>query len=108
LNYDPARISWSDGLITPAEKGKQHQFESGQMVESIYRPFFRQHLYYARSLHERVYQMPKLFPEPFLKILVICATGLGERREFAVFMAEHIPDLHLFADATLSRRAGRK
>jgi predicted helicase len=95
--YDADKISWTD-LISDAEKGKQHSFETDTIVQSIYRPFFKQHLYFSPLLNHRVNQMPKLFPEPFLKNLVICATGLGERREFAVFMAEHIPDLHLFAD----------
>jgi predicted helicase len=94
LNYDPARISWTRALEWDAEKGKEHHIEDGNIVQSIYRPFFRQHLYHSRGLNEMVYQMPKLFPEPFLKNLVICVSGLGGTKENTAIICNCIPDLN--------------
>lgn len=92
--YDADKISWTRALEWDAEKGKQHSFEDGAMVQSIYRPFFKQHLYSSRALNEMVYQMPKLFPKPGLKNLVICVSGLGGTKENTAIMTGIIPDLN--------------
>lgn len=99
LNYHPARISWTEGLISDSEKRKQHQFEDGIIAESIYRPFFKQNLYVSRALNERQGQMPKLFPEPFLKNLVICVNAQDGNKNLSAIVTNCIPDLHFNGDA---------
>jgi len=92
LNYDLQGISWSDGLISDAAKRKQHHFEDGMIAESIYRPFFKQHLYVSCALNERQGQMPKLFSEPSLKNLVITVPGIGGTKDFYALMTNCIKD----------------
>jgi predicted helicase len=62
VSHDPSRISWTRALKADLVKGKRFRFEQGELVQSLYRPFTRQWLYYSRHFNEMVYQMPRLFP----------------------------------------------
>ena len=94
LEYDSKQISWTQALIWDVEKEKQYRFESKNITTSYYRPFYKQKLYFSRSLNERVYQIPKLFPTPEHKNLVICVTGKGAKNESLPIITDHIPDLN--------------
>jgi len=64
VDNDPAKISWSTGLISDLSRDKRLAFNSNAAVPTLYRPFSKSWLYYDRRLNERVYQMPKIFPLP--------------------------------------------
>ena len=92
LNYDATKISWTRALEWDVEKAKKHSFENGKIVPCMYRPFFKQNLYFSRGMNEMVYQIPKLFPSPDIQNIVICvATDL--RKDFSVLVSNLIPDL---------------
>lgn len=93
LNFDDKKISWTRALIWDAEKGKQIQFKKESIRIASYRPFFKQFLYFDRSLNEMVYQIPKLFPKKEFENLVICVPGAGDSKEFSLLIAKNIPDL---------------
>jgi predicted helicase len=94
LDYDSNKISWTRALVWDAEKGKEYQFESKNMVFSIYRPYFKQFLYFSRNLNEMVYQIPKLFPTSETQNLVICISGIGGTKENSTIIADNITDLN--------------
>lgn len=96
VDYSTARISWTRAVLADAHKCRLYNVESCQYVESIYRPFFKQHLLFYKPLNEMVYQIPKLFPTPQHKNLVICVGGLACRRDGAIFISKWIPDLNIF------------
>ncbi len=89
------KISWSDGLKFLYDKGKVLSIHKDCFIEAIYRPFFKQQFYYHRDLIERVYQIPKLFPTPQHKNLVICVSGIGASKDFSALMTDCVPDLQL-------------
>jgi predicted helicase len=62
LDNDPKSISWSDGLRSSVQRGKRLDVQDGEFIQAVYRPFDTEWLFYGRALNERVYQMPKLFP----------------------------------------------
>ncbi|MGI9159077.1 MAG: type ISP restriction/modification enzyme, partial [Saprospiraceae bacterium] len=64
----------------------------------LYRPFFKQHLYFAREVNDMVYQIPKLFPTPNTPNLVISVSCVGSPKGLSVLMADCIPDLHMNGD----------
>lgn len=98
---DATRISWSANLQTSFSKKREINFEEKDCRIGLYRPFNKLHVYFNREMNERVYQMPKLFPTPETKNLVICLPGIGGRWvEFSPFMVNDIPDLHLHNDGT--------
>ncbi|MCI5116068.1 MAG: helicase, partial [Candidatus Electrothrix sp. AX1] len=98
LSYKNSRISWTTALIRDTEKNVKHSIDTKNIVQSVYRPFFKQYLYFSRILNERVYQIPKLFPAPELGNLVICVSAPGGNKRFSVFISDCIPDLHLNGD----------
>ncbi|WP_300807797.1 type ISP restriction/modification enzyme [uncultured Desulfovibrio sp.] len=98
---DATRISWSANLQASFSKKREINFEEKDCRIGLYRPFNKLHVYFNREMNERVYQMPKLFPTPETKNLVICLPGIGGRWvEFSPFMVNDIPDLHLHNDGT--------
>ena len=94
-------IKWSSSLFTKAEKGTLLSFNKGKIFQSLYRPFNRMACYFDDSIVHRAGQMPKLFPTPETRNLVICLTSPGgERAPFSIFISNKIIDLHFQSDGT--------
>jgi predicted helicase len=89
--YDSAKISWNRGFKQDIGRGKSILFNEADMRIALYRPFFKQHLYFSRQVNDMVYQLPKLYP-PSFKNIVLCISGAS------IFISELIPDLHLNGD----------
>ena len=62
LNNDPTKISWTANLKSSAEKHQKLDVTCGEYVQSVYRPFSKQWLFFSRKLNERVGQIPQMFP----------------------------------------------
>lgn len=93
VNTDAKKISWSSGLKQELVRGKISKFESDCLVQSLYRPFTRQWLYYNRTFNDRVSQMPCIFPmEQVVENRVIQITGIGGKKSFSVLMTENLID----------------
>lgn len=95
VDYSTHKISWTVAVLSDIQKNKPYNIQDCQFRESIYRPFFKQHLLYYRSLNERMYQIPKLFPTPNHRNLVICVSGLGVSKDFSTLITDCIPDVQL-------------
>ncbi len=91
---DATRISWSANLQTSFSKKREINFEEKDCRICLYRPFNKLHVYFNREMNERVYQMPKLFPTPETKNIVICIAGVGAQRDFSSLIVDELPDLH--------------
>jgi len=97
IDTDPAKISWTHNVKEELAKGKPLSFDAECLTPSLYRPFSRQWLYYSRAFNERVYQMPRIFPDGAAENRVICVTGLGEAAGFSPLMSNSIPNFHFVA-----------
>jgi predicted helicase len=97
IDTDPKKISWSRGLKEDAKKNKEYKFEFESIVQSMYRPFFRQWIYFNRNLNEMVGQIPKLFPTPQHQNIVISVTGIGANKPFSAFVTKIIPDYEMMS-----------
>lgn len=95
VNSDSKKISWTVNLKTELVQKRQHKFDKSCIVQSLYRPFSKQWMYFNRRLNERVYQIPRLFPTPCHKNIVISVTGVGASKPFSAVMTNAIPNLHL-------------
>ncbi len=92
VDYDSTKISWTRAVLNDFHKQRKFFYEKGEIVESLYRPFFKQQLFYYRPLNEMMYQMPKLFPSKKHQNIVICVqTDL--RKPFSVLISDRIFDL---------------
>ncbi|REG60076.1 putative helicase [Paraburkholderia sp. BL6669N2] len=92
---DRTRISWSDGLKQEFTRNNRFAFDAECLTPSMYRPFSKQWLYYSRSFNERVYQMPRIFPNTMATNKVIAISGPGGRTNFTALMVDCIPSLHM-------------
>ena len=95
IDTDPERISWSRALKADARRDKPLEYQATSVIQSAYRPFCKQWLYFNRRLNERVCQMPKLFPTSKHRNVVISASGIGAAKGFSSLVSDTIPNLHL-------------
>lgn len=92
LNLDPKKISWSSSLVADAKNRKPLSDYSFQ--NAIYRPYFKQLVYFGESFVHRMGQMKEFFPTPEHKNLVICIKGVGDK-DFSCIITNQIPDLQV-------------
>ena len=92
---DSTKIVWTDTLIRDLQKGIKYEIDTSRYTVGMYRPYFKQALYQDRILNHRVYQMPRLFPTPNHRNLVICVSGIGVTKDFSCIITDILPDLEL-------------
>lgn len=92
---DSRQINWTVALFNDVSKNREHLFDSNSLRIAVYRPFFKQYLYFNRVLNERVYQIPRQFPTPEQENLVICVSSIGAGKDFSTFITNVIPDVQL-------------
>ncbi len=82
-------------------KSKKHnsKFNNNKIRRSLYRPFFKQWLYFDYIFNNMQGLLSKTFPKNDSENLVIVVPdkGIGER--FSVLMSDITPDLHLIAQS---------
>ena len=97
---DPTKISWSAALKQDMANDSKLNHDKHCLTESLYRPFSKQQMYYSRRLNERVYQMPRIFPEgDKSKNLVIQINANWKQSGQLAIIADAIPDLHCNGDS---------
>lgn len=94
------RINPMMGKLTRGLRSKlknKRPFDEKKIRISLYRPFFKQYLYFdsTRTYNEDVHLMPKFFPENRSKNLAICVPDKGKIGIFSVLITEVTPDLHV-------------
>ncbi|MCP1216470.1 DEAD/DEAH box helicase family protein [Acetobacter orientalis] len=93
IHQDSTIISWSDGLKQELARNIFIDFSMSCFVKATYRPFTYQWLYCDRKLNERVYQMPRLFPDEKVDNLIITVKIRLVDNGFFVLMSNKIFDL---------------
>ncbi|MYK18656.1 DEAD/DEAH box helicase [Candidatus Poribacteria bacterium] len=98
---DHTKISWSEALKRNLQRGKIADFTKENVRTSLYRPFTKSYFYFDRTLIERVYVFPSIFPtlETETENRVICLTALGSKKSFHCLMTKHLIDVHLTGDS---------
>ena len=95
VDSDETKLKWDQKLYEHALKNIEHSFEADNIKAALYRPFFKQHLYYDATFNWSRYQLPKLFPAPNLQNLLICVSGVGVTKDFTCIITDQIPDLEV-------------
>lgn len=88
IDTDASRISWSRALKQELVKGQRIEFDSDCVVQSLYRPYTKQWLYFNRRVNEMVYQMPRLFPSAGAENLVIAVSAPGNISGFTALVSD--------------------
>ena len=93
INTDPKQISWTRALRQDLVKSRQFGFEYSCLTPSLYRPFFKQWLYFNRRFNEMVYQMPRIFPDAQAdnRVIMIKQRWVGDGQ--LALMVDHVVEL---------------
>lgn len=92
---DPKQAKWT-GELTERLKKNKVIFEKTKIRISLYRPFFKQFLYFDKIFNNSIHLLPKLFPEKNSKNLLIFVPD-NFTAEFSTLITNIVPDLHLIA-----------
>lgn len=86
-------ISWTAGSKTKFKLLQKQSVDSNNELCSLYRPFFKQVLYYDKNpiFVERPSRWKEVFPNESLKNLVISVTGVGNK-EFSCLLSSTYND----------------
>ncbi len=97
--YDDDEIKWSGDLKIHLQAGRIAEFFDEKIRQSIYRPFTHSYLFFDRTMNNRVYQFPKIFPtlKTEKENKIICIGGYG-RKPFAILITNKISDLNFYGD----------
>ncbi|HSF23776.1 MAG TPA: type ISP restriction/modification enzyme, partial [Blastocatellia bacterium] len=60
---NPSRISWNRNLDDDLHKRRKHEPEQRGFRTGLYRPFTRQHSYFAKFMNAMQYQLARCFPD---------------------------------------------
>lgn len=93
VDYDSTRISWEHNFLVAISNNQRFTFDSSFKGVGMYRPFFKQNIFYDKVLIQRTYQQKALFPTPNQENLLICVCGIGGTKDFSVLITNVIPDL---------------
>lgn len=94
VNYDSTKISWSDIFLRDAGKNIEYKLDTENVSVGLYRPFFKQHMSYDRTVIHRMYQIPRLFPKKDSENFAIIVTGSGAGKPFSSLLTDKIPNYH--------------
>jgi helicase domain protein len=98
VSMDERMIKWDEGLLGYASKGVLLKYKDADVRVGLYRPFFKQYLYFNEHLNWSRYLLPKLLPTKHHSNLVICIVGNGTPKNFSVLMTNVTPDRQLMAN----------
>jgi len=92
FSEDETRISWTRALKRDLGKGLKHSFDATAFVQSTYRPFCKQQLYYHRPFIESPGIFSSLYPQGKAN-LIITLSGVGGSKPFSCLISDIIPSL---------------
>lgn len=95
VSNDVKEISWNRNFLQDLEKNKAHSFDSNKIVQSMYRPFSKEWLYYGKDMNAMIYQTWRLFPNAKVENRVIAVSGIGARAGFSSLMVDALPCLDM-------------
>jgi len=98
VSTDPKRIKWVQNLFRDAQNGLKLEFQSSEVIVSLYRPYFKQNLYKHRNFVWSPYLQNSFFPEKSSQNLLICTTGIAGTKEFTSLITDKMPDIQLLAN----------
>lgn len=99
ISSDDTKISWTVNLKRDLEKGVVHQYKKNHFRITMYRPFFKQFLYFDKSFIERPGLNSSLFPNSEINNIAICVPSAGDNKDFSTFIINSFCDYGMLAGA---------
>ena len=93
-------IKWDHDLVRYLERKISIIFEDSKVVESLYRPYVKQFLYFDKYFNARTFQMFHVFPNKGTDNKLIGFMAQSTDKPFAVISSKLIPDLNCISAAS--------
>ncbi len=93
IDTNPEKIKWTRALRKDVERGLQYNYIDKEVTIGLYRPFFKQYLYFDRPFIESPGLSPRFFPNKKLENKLIIITGSGASKDFSVLFTDKITNL---------------
>ncbi len=95
--FDPTKGKWDEELPNKLTRFGKQVFSSSKVRTTLYRPFFKQMLYFDSIFNPRQGIMPLTFPQNDSENLTICVPDKGTGEKFSTLVTDKTPDLHVIA-----------
>ena len=90
-SIDDTKFSWTDDCKRDLSNNVRYDVTNGNVVTGVYRPFFKQKLFFYKPLNERQGNFKNLYPTSNQPNLLICVKGRGEK-DFSCLMTDTYSD----------------
>lgn len=97
IETNPKKISWTVNLKKDIEKGLVHEFQKQEIKIGLYRPFFKQYIYFDKPFIERPGLSSYFFPNNNFRNLAICVSS-SINEGLSLLVVDNIPNLHFNGD----------
>ena len=105
IDRNPKMMKWDREQEKRVRRGiKSAPFEEAKAVISLYRPFFKQHLYFDKFWNDMTYQMFRLFPNKESGNVVIVTSGTGTSAFSCILVKNEVPDVQLMSNGIVFPR----
>ena len=98
LQIDPTKFKWDAGLYKDASNFKTISFDANSVVTALYRPYFKQKLYFNKDLNWSRCLQPQFYPTQDTDNKLICICGVGGNKDFSVLISNIIADRQTIAN----------
>ena len=98
LKVNPLEINWNRQLLRDLDNHRKHVYTADSVRSSMYRPFCKQAVYFAREMNNMIYQLPQVYPTKEHHNLCI-TISTDYRKEFTALATNLLPDLSTVASA---------
>ena len=101
---NPKEFSWTRKSLQRAKRGTKLQHDESRVVESQYRPFTKQMVYFDRSVVEEVSKQERIFPSVDKPNLGIAINARDKNSPLSCLMIDSLPNFHTIGDTQFLAR----
>ncbi len=93
MEYISTKIKWDGSLEDNFKRGLIITFDERCAICSNYRPYSKRWFYKDGSVINRMYQMPRIYPDN-ADNMTICVASIGDKKPFSCLITNTHTDLH--------------
>ena len=101
---DPQQFHWDAKNYRDLANGETYTIRDAGFTVSLYRPFFKQRLYFDNRLNNSARDFQEIYPEADIENPCINITRMGAAASFHALMTSVIPEYHLTGDTEVLPR----
>lgn len=97
IDADQKKVSWTRSLRKDVENGVEHKYQDEEIKTGVYRPYFKQRLYFDKPFIESPGLSSKFFPTSEFHNILICISP-SPNDGIAVLITDKMANLHYNGD----------